>query len=313
MNTDHFNNEHHEAPSQYEVTVLELHGGHTPRFGLDQEDLRPIPSEDMLASAASGFMEVGEMLAMGTVLEVDYIEMISSIITGLHYQLGRLEKAQEDTGMEVQRLNREFDGSEIKDHQLQQQTNLMRQIEGRANALEGLRDALAANLHVQHGFQWNPPGRGGRHSKRSPITQAVLDSKDVLAAQREQKHIALNPEGSRVAFTGGKDYKDVDKIWKTLDRVRERHPDMVLVHGAMNQGAELIARKWAENRGVSEIHCTPDWKTYNKAAPFKRNEEMIKHDLVGLIAVPGSGITDNLIDRARGRNIPVMKVDFEVA
>ena len=42
--------------------------------------------------------------------------------------------------------------------------------------------------------------------------------------------------------------------------------------------------------------------------PFRRNDEMLKLELVGLIATPGSGITDNLVDKATKKNIKVKRL-----
>ena len=40
--------------------------------------------------------------------------------------------------------------------------------------------------------------------------------------------------------------------------------------------------------------------------PFRRNEELLQLLPKGVIAFPGSGITENLVDRARQLGIPVM-------
>ena len=53
------------------------------------------------------------------------------MVTSLHYVLARIERKQDDVQSEIRRLTREFDGSEIKDIQLQQQTNLMHQTDRR--------------------------------------------------------------------------------------------------------------------------------------------------------------------------------------
>ena len=80
---------------------------------------------------------------------------------------------------------------------------------------------------------------------------------------------------------------------------------MVLMHGGDRQGADLIAEKWAEHRGVAQVKFRPDWKRFNSAAPFKRNDRMLEALPIGLVAVDGSGITDNLVDKARSLGIPV--------
>jgi hypothetical protein len=307
MNSETYNQDHHEAPNQHEVTVLELIGGHTPHIGLDQEDVRPVPEDTELESLASGIMELLETFTTGTKMEDDILDIGSGICTSLHFLLSRIEKRQYDTQMEIRRLDREFDGSEIKDHQLQQQTNLLSQTDERAGAIEALRDALADHMTVQHGHRWHPP-QGSHYNKRKPLTAAVMTARDVLKAQKERDLKALIPVGSLVAFAGPIDFEKVDPIWKVLDQVRQRHPDMVLVHGGSKKGAELIAAKWAENRKVDQVRCEPEWKRYNKAAPFRRNDEMLKLDLIGLIAIPGSGVTENLMDKARQKKVPVKQI-----
>jgi hypothetical protein len=105
------------------------------------------------------------------------------------------------------------------------------------------------------------------------------------------------------------DYQDTDRIWAMLDKVRTRHPDMVLLHGGAARGAELIAAKWAEARGVPQVVFKPDWARHRNAAPFKRNDALLAATPIGLIAFPGSGISDNLADKARARGIPVLHGD----
>jgi hypothetical protein len=111
-----------------------------------------------------------------------------------------------------------------------------------------------------------------------------------------------------VAFTGGLDFNDHRLIWAKLDQVHAKHPDMVLLHGGSPKGAELIAAKWADNRKVPQIAFKPDWTKHAKAAPFKRNDAMLDVLPIGVI-FPGTGIQENLADKARKLGIPVMKFD----
>ena len=139
------------------------------------------------------------------------------------------------------------------------------------------------------------------------MTAAMVDSRDFLNARRRIKAEILVPQGTLIAFAGGQDYQDVDRIWSLLDRVRAKHPDMVLIHGASPKGAELIAAKWADNRKVKQVAFRPDWKKHGKAAPFRRNDAMLEVMPVGVIHFPGGGISDNLADKARTKGIPVQR------
>ena len=96
-------------------------------------------------------------------------------------------------------------------------------------------------------------------------------------------------------------------IWAKLDQAHAKHPDMVLLHGGSPKGAELIAAKWADNRKVPQIAFKPDWTKHAKAAPFKRNDVMLDVLPIGVMHFPGTGIQDNLADKAKKLGIPVWK------
>lgn len=135
----------------------------------------------------------------------------------------------------------------------------------------------------------------------------MIDSRDFIAAKRRVEIEPLMPAGTRIVFAGGLDCNDYQTIWAMLDRAHAKHPDMVLLHGAAPKGAELIASKWADARKVAQIAFRPDWTRHGKTAPFKRNDHLLQTMPVGLIVLPGSGITENSVDKARGLGIPVWR------
>ena len=90
---------------------------------------------------------------------------------------------------------------------------------------------------------------------------------------------------------------------------RTKHPDMVLIHGGSPKGAEKIAACWADHRGISQIVFKPDWTRHRNAAPFKRNDQMLEALPIGVIAFPGSGISQNLADKAWKMGIAVWRFD----
>ena len=67
------------------------------------------------------------------------------------------------------------------------------------------------------------------------------------------------PAGPRIAFTGGTDCNDHIRIWDAFDKIRAKHPDMVLFHGGSPRGAERIAACWADQRKVPQVIFEPDW------------------------------------------------------
>ncbi len=137
----------------------------------------------------------------------------------------------------------------------------------------------------------------------------MVDSRDYLNARRVAETELLVPKGPRIAFTGGHGCNDVARIWDALDRVHGKHPGMVLLHGGSPKGAELIAAKWADHRKVAQVAFKPDWARHKNAAPFKRNDAMLEVLPIGVVAFPGSGISQNLADKARKLGIPVMRFE----
>ena len=96
-------------------------------------------------------------------------------------------------------------------------------------------------------------------------------------------------------------------IWDNLDKVHAKHSGMVLLHGGSPKGAERITARWADHRKVPQIAFKPDWTRHAKAAPFKRNDQMLEVLPIGVMVFPGTGIQDNLADKARILSIPVWK------
>jgi len=53
----------------------------------------------------------------------------------------------------------------------------------------------------------------------------------------------------------------------------------------------------------------PNWARHGKAAPFKRNDQVLDVLPIGAIVFSGSGISTNLADKAKKLGIPVWKFD----
>jgi hypothetical protein len=61
---------------------------------------------------------------------------------------------------------------------------------------------------------------------------------------------------------------------------------MVLLHGGTPRGAEKIAACWADARKVSQVVFKPDWTRHQKAAPFKRNDQLLEALPIGIVVFP---------------------------
>ena len=198
-------------------------------------------------------------------------------------------------------LGQEQDGSEIKSCELERLTDRVQNLGERRDAFEAMRDLAAEGYRAETGDTWRP--RNGSHSSRTgKLTSAAIDARDYIRARKDRETSAHLPEGTLVAFTGGKDFADVTAIWRSLDSIKVKYDDMVLLHGG-GPGAEKIAASWAEKNGVHQVVCKPNWDRDGKAAPFRRNDVLLNFLPKGVLAFPGSGITNNMIDIFKNPNL----------
>ena len=147
----------------------------------------------------------------------------------------------------------------------------------------------------RHGSNVSQTGRLTSASHRRPRLHARPEG--------PRDHGRTCPQGTLVAIAGGKDVADPAAVIRMLDKTRVKHGDMVLVHGG-GPGVEKIAARWAERNGIDQVVCKPDWDRHGRAAPFRRNDELLNLLPKGVIAFPGSGITDNLVDKRAAARHP---------
>ena len=240
----------------------------------------------------------------GTQMADEREALLWSIVNCFHAQIGRLDRAVDRVVPEMKDLETAQDGTEVKAWELQLLTARAQNLGDRRDAFERLRDTAADAYLAETNDVWRP--RNGSHtSKTGTLTSAAIDARDYRRARKESEIGAHLPDGTLVAVTGGKEVADPGAVWSVLDRTHAKHADMVLVHGGA-PGIETVAAKWAEARGVHQLIVRPDWKAHGRAAPFRRNDEMLNLLPKGIVAWPGSGITDNLVDKARQMGIPVL-------
>ena len=242
----------------------------------------------------------------GTQMADEREPLMWGFVNMLHSQVQRLDRAVDRIVPEMRDLETAQDGTEVKAWELQLLTDRAQNLGDRRDAFEKMRDLAADAYRKETGDLWRP--RHGSHTSHTgQLTSAAIDARDFRRARKDRETQAHLPDGTLVAVTGGKDVPDADIVWTTLDRTRAKHDDMVLLHGG-GPGIEKVAASWAEARGVNQVICRPDWNAHGKAAPFRRNDELLNFLPTGVIAFPGSGITGNLVDKARQLGIPVFTV-----
>ncbi|WP_412065910.1 DUF2493 domain-containing protein [Rhizobium sp. SYY.PMSO] len=291
------------SPTDRFIYEMQLYG-HRPLQ--DEPDPRPLPEEPQVQSALTAIFDAMFEMLGDTRLEPDLEDVLWSTVNLFHRAGERIQRELQ-RNEDAQRAGQsEQDGSEVKSVELERHIAEGITLLERRNAFEFMRDFAADLFEAQTGSAWRP--RTGSKVNHANMTAAMIDSRDFLAARRHAETSVMIPAGTKIAFGGGMDCNDHDRIWAVLDKVHAKHPDMVLLHGGSPKGAERIAACWAEARGVTQVAFKPNWNRHAKAAPFRRNDEMLSVMPTGVIIFPGSGITDNLRDKARRFGITVWEL-----
>ena len=303
--TDHLNPDHEphhaESPTASLLTELQLYG-HRPFQ--DEPDARPLPEERAITTALADIFDALVATFTDTRLEPDLEDLLWSTVNLFHRAADRIERDLDTNEQAQRRSQKDQDGSEIRSVELERLLAEGLTLIERRNAFEIMRDGAADLFETHTGTGWRP--RSGSKVNHRALTSAVIDSRDFLAAKRRAETEVMVPPGPKVAFTGGYECNDHQAIWAALDRVHVKHPGMVLLHGGSPKGAERIAACWADNRKVPQVAFKPDFTRHRNAAPFKRNDQLLDVLPIGVVVFPGSGISDNLADKARKLGIPLL-------
>ncbi len=291
------------------ATVCEnaaLYGATPERGEFDTRDVWD--KDDATDAVAEAFRIMAEGVCPdGTQLADEREHLLWGFVNMLHAQTQRIDRGVDRLTPELRDLQRDQDGTEIRSRELELVTDRAQNLGDRRDAFETLRDAVAEQYRAETGDTWRPR-RGSHVSQTGRLTSASIDARDFVRARKDRETMAHMPQGTLVAIAGGKDIDNPDAVIRMLDRTRAKHNDMVLVHGG-GPGVEKVAASWAERNGVHQVVCKPDWNRHGRAAPFRRNDELLNLLPKGVIAFPasGGGITGNLIDRARQLGIPVLQ------
>ncbi|MGQ2933729.1 DUF2493 domain-containing protein [Sphingopyxis sp.] len=291
--------------SAYLLQEMQLYGY---RPFEDEPDARPLPDDRLAGGAVADIFDALAGCLVDTRIEPDLEGLLWGVVNLFHGAGTRIERDLDRNEAAQRDLQREQDGSEIRSVELERAIAEGITLIERRDAMEFFRECAADHYRIHARKAWVP--RTGSRIRHQAMTAAIIDSRDFMDRRLREKAKALIPEGTRIAFSGGPSCNDHRHIWSALDKVHARHADMVLLHGATPTGAERAAACWADARKVPQVPFQPDWNRDRKAAPFKRNERMIDAMPAGLIVFSGTGIQDNLVDKARAFGIPVW--DFRI-
>ena len=145
--------------------------------------------------------------------------------------------------------------------------------------------------------------------RRSP---SGMDAREATAIAGEvyKEFLERHRDGARTMWTAHHwSWRAADLAVATGEEDKPSSWDGAKTRGS-SKGAELIAARWADHRKTPQVAFKPDWTKHAKAAPFKRNDQMLEILPIGVMMFPGDGIQNNLADKARKLGIPVWKFDM---
>ncbi|MHC5307773.1 DUF2493 domain-containing protein [Bartonella sp. LJL80] len=291
------------SATAYAINELQIYGY---RPFVDEADPRPLPEVTRIKEAVADIFDALVATFEETRLEPDLPALLWSTVNCFHLAVSRAERDLDKNEISQKISSQEQDGSEVKSVELERLTAEGLSMVERRNVMEILRDIAAEAYEFHIGNAWLP--RSSSLVSHKNMTAAIIDSRDFIAARKQSEQQIFIPHGTKIALSGGVDFNDHHRIWNILDKLQIKYPDLVLLHGGSQKGAEHIAKLWARNRNIPQIEFLPDWKHDNRAAPFRRNDKMLAQLPVGCIIFQGSGIQNNLADKARKLGIKVWKV-----
>ena len=280
-----------------------------------------MPHPEQAQVETLGFVLANEVLdtLLNSALE-DYVPtIVEGLIGGLHSAAGRIQREAERASDEMRRLHRDFDGSEIKDVELQEATLKFNRAEAAVMIIEVLRDSAAETYTSQTGEIWTP-WRGS--AKNQATSYAQIEVREALRAKDRREQGMADPGAQVVVFRGApyaKQALDAGRIFDALNWALEQYPDMRLATTG-NHGAEQIALKWARGKKMNPILAKADFDKHGRSAPFKANDLMLQLDPVLVLTLDASleptsemdanpfGPAANMAQKARERGIRTMAV-----
>ena len=269
---------------------------HFEAQALTLDDPRPHPHEDALIQLGHAVLTETLDVFGETALEDFQAIICETLIGSFHSAAQRIERDADRARDELNRLSRDFDGSEIADTEMQDATRKARAADVACLALEFVRDAAAASYTTATGEVWSP-WKG--HVKASRLTAAQIDARDALRTAKARKHAATDPGATIVAFRAAPQADtedDAHRIFDALNWAQAQWPDMALATTGA-KGGEKIAIKWAKQKAVTLVLAKADFDKNGRAAPFRANDELIALEPVCVLTLA------NTLNGARGASL----------
>ncbi|MEM8572708.1 MAG: DUF2493 domain-containing protein [Pseudomonadota bacterium] len=285
-------------------------------FGLTEKDAHlPIPEDHILTDSI--IRETFEALLgqlRNTGLETEIEPLAHGLATILQRRKIVIGKELDRTADKIGALAKSHDGSEIAETALEEAQGRFLHLREIVSAIETMSEAAAECYEVETGHAFIPAA-GSRASAKAQETGALFEAKQLLEQHDRETAAKSKIEGVPLIVSGATDWTDIDVVFSTLDKVRDRikqnrNQEIFLCHKGGKHGAEMIAARWARARGLPQARFDPRWSAHGRAAPFKCNDEMLddKFAATGVVLFGGNGVALNLGQKAEAKGLTVMRV-----
>jgi len=268
---------------------------------VDAPEALDMPDPEQVRAAVEMMMATMFDVLRDTRMEPFAADLAWGFANSFHVVAKRIEGREDDAAKKLGELARAFDPSEIYAVELEETQTLCQTLQGCRDAMECMRDHAAEVYRVETGKPFSPV-KGSRVS--SGLTASMIDARDFLAARGRARREQLAPEGPVVTFSGGQQWEDVDLLYRGLDAIKARIPEMILATTAQSKGCDAIAHAWAASRGVKVIQFRLDRSLGNRAA-FVRNDRLLALKPVEAVVCEGTGIQANLAQKLRAAGVPL--------
>lgn len=112
----------------------------------------------------------------------------------------------------------------------------------------------------------------------------------------------------KVLVCGGRDFADRGLVFAALDAIAAKGPVHIIQGGA--EGADGLAREWAQSRYVTLTTYHANWRKHGKGAGPIRNAVMLRESVPHVvIAFPGGRGTADMVRRAKLADVPVEMIE----
>ena len=286
-----------------------------------EPDTRAIYDPEDAHTAVDEVMEIiaTRLAPDGSPLAADRNELLYGFVHVLNAQSERLQKRVDNMARELRELIHAQDGSEVRDNDLSQKTDEARNLYDRALAFDRLTNTAALAYERFTDLVWSARER---HKSTFSLTEPARAPKVSLADHLKARTWLERTQGTRIAVASGQ-RPGRELVWATLSRLRNEHPDLVVVTGGNKEGADRYAAEWAKQYDVPLDIVKPDFDAPDFNAELKARNTRIVHHLGekgrkeegaaidGLVVFPGArtGVPGDLVAKARQARVPIAEIE----